>query len=91
MTRKIVLITGASRGLGRNAALQLVARGFDLIGTYHSRQDEARAVADEVARLGGRAEMLQLDVGPCPASPPSPARWPNAWNSASAGRASTPW
>lgn len=63
MTRKIVLITGASRGLGRNAALQLAARGFDLIGTYHSRQDEARAVADEVARLGGRAEMLQLDVG----------------------------
>ncbi|WP_416770272.1 SDR family NAD(P)-dependent oxidoreductase [Pseudomonas sp. RHF3.3-3] len=63
MTRKIALITGASRGLGRNTALQLAARGVDIIGTYHSRADEAQAVAAEVERLGARAAMLQLDVG----------------------------
>ncbi|WP_419735323.1 SDR family NAD(P)-dependent oxidoreductase [Pseudomonas sp. COR18] len=63
MTRKIALITGASRGLGRNTTLQLAARGVDIIGTYHSRADEAKAVAAEVERLGARAAMLQLDVG----------------------------
>ncbi|KPA97498.1 SDR family NAD(P)-dependent oxidoreductase [Pseudomonas asplenii] len=63
MTRKIALITGASRGLGRNTALQLAARGVDIIGTYHRRADEAQAVAAEVERLGARAAMLQLDVG----------------------------
>ncbi|QXI27365.1 SDR family NAD(P)-dependent oxidoreductase [Pseudomonas vanderleydeniana] len=63
MTRKIALITGASRGLGKNTALQLAARGVDIIGTYHSRADEAQAVVAEIERLGGRAAMLQLDVG----------------------------
>ncbi|WP_350448250.1 SDR family oxidoreductase [Pseudomonas solani] len=62
MTRKIALITGASRGLGMNAALHLAAQGVDIIGTYHSKADEAQAVAREVERLGGRARMLRLDV-----------------------------
>ncbi|CAN7385727.1 SDR family NAD(P)-dependent oxidoreductase [Pseudomonas solani] len=62
MTRKIALITGASRGLGKNAALHLAAQGVDIIGTYHSKADEAQAVAREVERLGGRARMLRLDV-----------------------------
>lgn len=62
MTRKIALITGTSRGLGKNAALHLAAQGVDIIGTYHSKADEAQAVAREVERLGGRARMLRLDV-----------------------------
>ncbi|SDU85145.1 SDR family NAD(P)-dependent oxidoreductase [Pseudomonas mucidolens] len=62
MTRKIALITGASRGLGKSTALHLAAQGVDIIGTYHSKADEAQAVASQIEQLGGRAAMLQLDV-----------------------------
>ncbi|GLK87507.1 SDR family NAD(P)-dependent oxidoreductase [Pseudomonas turukhanskensis] len=62
MTRKIALITGASRGLGKNAALHLAAQGVDIIGTYHSRRDEAQALVSQIEEAGGRAVMLQLDV-----------------------------
>ncbi|MGE8335580.1 SDR family NAD(P)-dependent oxidoreductase [Pseudomonas laurylsulfatiphila] len=62
MNRKIALITGASRGLGKNAALHLVAQGIDIIGTYNSRADEAQSLVAEIESLGGRAVMLQLDV-----------------------------
>ena len=48
MNRKIALITGASRGLGKNAALHLAAQGIDIIGTYHSRADEAQALVAEL-------------------------------------------
>jgi NAD(P)-dependent dehydrogenase (short-subunit alcohol dehydrogenase family) len=62
MTRKIALITGASRGLGKSAALHLAAQGVDIIGTYNSKADEAQAVVAQIEQLGGRAAMLQLDV-----------------------------
>lgn len=62
MSRKIALITGASRGLGRNAALHLAAAGVDIIGTYRSQADEARIVADEIEQHGARVRMLPLDV-----------------------------
>ncbi|WP_339430917.1 MULTISPECIES: SDR family NAD(P)-dependent oxidoreductase [unclassified Pseudomonas] len=63
MNRKIALITGASRGLGKNAALHLAAQGIDIIGTYNSRADEAQALVTELEQLGANAVMLQLDVG----------------------------
>ena len=59
----ITLITGASRGLGKSTALHLAAQGIDIIGTYNSRADEAQALVAEIESLGGRAAMLQLDVG----------------------------
>lgn len=62
MSRKIALITGASRGLGRNAALRLAEAGVDIIGTYRSQADEARIVADEIEQHGARVRMLPLDV-----------------------------
>jgi NAD(P)-dependent dehydrogenase (short-subunit alcohol dehydrogenase family) len=63
MSNKIAIITGASRGLGKSAALHLAAHGVDIIGTYHSNVDEAQNVITEIEALGGRAKMLQLDIG----------------------------
>lgn len=63
MKPKIALITGASRGLGKNAALQLAASGVDIILTYHSRADEAAAVVAQIEALGRKAVALQLDAG----------------------------
>lgn len=62
MTRKIVLITGGSRGLGRSAALHLAARGFDLVITYRERADEAEQVLAAARERGARAVALPLDV-----------------------------
>jgi len=59
---KMALITGGSRGLGRNAALKLAARGVDIILTYRSRADEAAAVVAQIEALGRRAVALPLVV-----------------------------
>jgi len=63
MATKIALITGASRGLGRNTALALAHKGIDVIGTYHSNAKEAEQTAAGIAKLGRKAVMLQLDAG----------------------------
>ena len=63
MTRKIALITGGSRGLGRNAALKLAAQGVDVVLTYRQRADEAASAVAEIEALGGKAVALALDVG----------------------------
>lgn len=60
---KITLITGASRGLGRNAALSIARRGGDVILTYQSRAEDAQAVVAEIQALGRKAVALQLDTG----------------------------
>ncbi|BBB68677.1 3-oxoacyl-ACP reductase [Undibacterium sp. YM2] len=60
---KITIVTGASRGLGRNTALSIARKGGDVIITYHSRSDEAQAVVAEITAMGRKALALQLDVG----------------------------
>ncbi len=69
MTRKIALITGASRGLGKSTALHLAAAGIDVIGTYHSNRDAADQTASEIQAKGGKAVMLPLDAGDSAAFP----------------------
>lgn len=59
----IALITGGSRGLGRDMALKLAAQGTDVILTYRSRREEATAVVAAIEAAGARAVALQLDVG----------------------------
>ena len=66
---KIALVTGASRGLGRNTAIALARKGIDVIGTYHSNKAEADATASAIAALGRKALMLQLDSGTVAAFP----------------------
>ncbi|MEO8385792.1 MAG: SDR family oxidoreductase [Betaproteobacteria bacterium] len=61
--KKIAIITGSSRGLGRNTALHLARNGVDVIVTYRRQQAEADAVVAEVEQMGGKAAALQLDVG----------------------------
>jgi NAD(P)-dependent dehydrogenase (short-subunit alcohol dehydrogenase family) len=62
-TNKIALITGGSRGLGKNAALKLAHKGNDVIITYRSKKEEADDVVNEIESLGLRAAALQLDTG----------------------------
>jgi NAD(P)-dependent dehydrogenase (short-subunit alcohol dehydrogenase family) len=59
---KIVLVTGGSRGLGKNMALAIAKKGLDVIITYNSQKDEADAVVTEIEALGQRAKSLQLNV-----------------------------
>jgi NAD(P)-dependent dehydrogenase (short-subunit alcohol dehydrogenase family) len=60
---KIALVTGASRGLGRNIAIALAGKGVDVIGTYHSNKAEADATVAAFEALGRKAVMFQLDTG----------------------------
>jgi len=62
MSRKITLITGASRGLGRNAARHLAARGMDIVFTYRQGRAEADSLVTELQALGARAVALPLDM-----------------------------
>jgi len=61
--RKIAIVTGGSRGLGRNTVLNLAARGVQSIFTYRSNRDEAEQVVRLVAEAGSQAIALQLDTG----------------------------
>lgn len=60
---KIALITGASRGIGRSAALQLAARNIAVVVTYLQGKEQANALVADIERAGGSAAALQLDVG----------------------------
>ncbi|VFU10057.1 SDR family oxidoreductase [Methylocella tundrae] len=60
---RVALVTGASRGLGRNTALSLASKGVDVIITYHSNRDEAKSVVSAIEAFGQKAAALQLDTG----------------------------
>jgi len=59
---KIALVTGGSRGLGRNMAISLAKKGTDVIFTYHSNQQAADEVVAEIKKLGQNAAAFQLDT-----------------------------
>jgi NAD(P)-dependent dehydrogenase (short-subunit alcohol dehydrogenase family) len=60
---KIAIITGGSRGLGRNTALQLARRGVDILFTYRANKEEAENFIREAESLGRRAAGFRLDTG----------------------------
>lgn len=62
MTQRIALVTGGSRGLGKNAALKLADRGTDIIFTYNSQLQAALDVVAEIERKGRKAAAIQLNV-----------------------------
>ena len=59
---KIALVTGASRGLGKDSALQLARKGFDIILTYQTKKEAADQVVKEIEALGKKAFALSLDI-----------------------------
>jgi 3-oxoacyl-[acyl-carrier protein] reductase len=60
---RVACISGASRGFGRATALLFAREGADLVLNYHTARAAAQSVADEVARLGRSAVLVQADVG----------------------------
>jgi len=62
-TIKIVLITGGSRGLGKNMAIAAARKGLDVVVTYHTNKAEANNVVSLIEGAGQKAAALQLDTG----------------------------
>ncbi len=63
MSNPVMLITGASSGIGAATALLAAERGYDLVITYLSNRAQAEAVAQKITALGRRALCVQADVG----------------------------
>lgn len=60
---RTAIITGGSRGLGRNTAINLARRGVDILFTYHSNLAEAQSLIRELETLGRKVAAFQLDAG----------------------------
>ena len=60
--RKIALVTGGGRGIGRAIALALAERGYTLAVNYSRSEKAARDVCDSITRMGGEALPFQGDV-----------------------------
>lgn len=63
---KIALVTGGSRGLGKDMAINLARKGLDIIITYHSNKSAAEDVISLITEIGQNAVALQLDVSKYP-------------------------
>jgi len=63
MKKKIAIVTGGSRGLGKDMALSLARKGIDVILTYHTNQEEAEKVVGEIQLGGQNAVALPFDAG----------------------------
>ncbi len=59
---KIALVTGGSRGLGRNMAVNLAKKGIDVVLTYKSNKQSADEAVAEIEKTGRKALALELDV-----------------------------
>lgn len=61
--QSVVVVTGASAGIGRAAALEIATRGYGVVLTYRSHPEGALEAVAAIAERGGRAVALPLDVG----------------------------
>jgi NAD(P)-dependent dehydrogenase (short-subunit alcohol dehydrogenase family) len=62
-TNKIALVTGGSRGLGKDMALRLAEKGINVILTYNNKADDAHQVVNQIKQSGQKAAALQLNTG----------------------------
>jgi len=60
---QIALVTGGSRGLGKDMALRLAEKGINVILTYNSKADDAQEVVHQIQQIGQKAVALQLNTG----------------------------
>jgi 3-oxoacyl-[acyl-carrier protein] reductase len=60
--RRVVIVTGSSRGLGREIAMQFGSAGCRVVINYRNREADARAVAEDIQRCGGEAVPIRADV-----------------------------
>ncbi len=60
---RLALVTGGSRGLGKDMALRLAEKGLDVILTYNTKAQEAQAVVEAIQILGRKAATIQLNTG----------------------------
>lgn len=63
LSGSIALVTGGSRGIGKNVVQSVAGRGADVIFTYRSNKGDAEALVAEVEGMGRRAVALRLDLG----------------------------
>jgi NAD(P)-dependent dehydrogenase (short-subunit alcohol dehydrogenase family) len=63
ITNKIAIITGGSRGLGRNTAVNLARRGVDILFTHRANQEEAESFIREAEAMGRKVAGFRLDTG----------------------------
>jgi NAD(P)-dependent dehydrogenase (short-subunit alcohol dehydrogenase family) len=62
MKTKIAVVTGGSRGLGKDIALSLARKGTDVVLTYLTKKEEAEKVASEIEEMGRKSAVLLLDM-----------------------------
>lgn len=62
MSKKVAIVTGGSRGIGRSVALKFAEQGFDVAVTYASQPEKAEAVAEEIRQLGANALAVKFDL-----------------------------
>jgi 3-oxoacyl-[acyl-carrier protein] reductase len=62
MTRRVALVTGGSRGIGRAVALALAGAGHDVVVNYASNAAAAQAVGEEIQSAQAKAHLVRADV-----------------------------
>ena len=62
MNNKRILVTGASRGIGKAIALELAKQGFDIAVHFHSNKSAADEVCNSIRELGVNVQQLQFDI-----------------------------
>jgi NAD(P)-dependent dehydrogenase (short-subunit alcohol dehydrogenase family) len=59
---KIALVTGGSRGLGKDMALSIARKGIDVVLTYRNKEEEANQTVSEIEKIGQQALAIRLDM-----------------------------
>jgi 3-oxoacyl-[acyl-carrier protein] reductase len=62
LKNKVILVTGAARGIGKNISLALAAQGAHVVFNYRGDEAKAKALKEELEKTGGKATALKFDV-----------------------------